>query len=363
MNDDKYEMKTPEQAGQWDAQDYRKGEIDFFDIWMILIKRWRIVFCLWAIVSLIGVFNAVKKPVMYSYSATINIGGGGVENPTIEKPTIESLETVSSKLLNVFIPQAVREDMAKNGNEKQMSLDVKIPSNSSLIILEGKGTEEEENRYISLIQTVVEKIVKNHEPRTGVIRKALNAERAIAERQLQGYEDNFGFLSMELARLDESSKLLKKQIDRTSEILEKLEDGRRVAVTTLKDEPDAMTLLMIDAQILEGRKHLSKMENEFFIGTESKRNRQKKDIASNQRQIENQKDLITKIEGRIFGLSETHAVAPPMKSLKPLKSKRLSTIALSAFVGLILGVFGVFLAEFISKTKQLLQRENQRAAL
>jgi len=354
MNDE-VRMEARGQAGQWDGLDRRNDDIDFFNIWLVLVKRWRIIFLIFSLVVLIGVANALKKPVIYSYSATINIGGGGGENPTIE-----SMETVRSKLLNVFIPQAVREYLKKSGSKNQMALDVRIPSNSSLIVLEGKGTEEDENRYISLIQAVIEKIVKNHEPRTGVIRKSLDAERAIARRKLQGDKDNLGFLKMELARLDETSKLLKKQIAGTSGILKKLEDGRREAVTTLKDESNAMTLLMIDTKMQETRKHLSGLENELFINIESKRDKQKKDIADNQRQIENQRDMITRIEGRILGLSETHAMASPVKSLKPLKSKRLSTVLLSVFMGLVLGILGAFLAEFINKTKRLLRQENQR---
>lgn len=356
MDDDKNRIEISEKSAQIDMRGYQKDYIDFFDVWLILLKRWRVVFALWGLVVLVGVVTAVKKPVIYSYSATINIGGGGVDKPTTEKPTIESMETVRSKLLNVFIPQAIREYLNKNGDKNQMALDVEIPPNSSLVVLKGEGTKEEESLYIALIQTVIEKLVKNHEPRTGVIRKTLDAEHAMAERKLQGYKDNSDLLNMELSRLGESGKLRKKQIARTVDILKKLEDGRQAAVTTLKDESSAMTLLMIDAQIQKGRENLSELENELFIKIESKRDKQKKNIADNQRQIANQRDIITRIEGRILGLSETHAVAPPMKSLGPLKSKRLLIVASSIFIGLFLGTLVAFFAEFISKTKQLLQR-------
>lgn len=355
MNDDKKRISIPGQGDQ-DAPNYREDEIDFFDIWMVLVRRWRIVLCLLGIALLAGITVAVKKPVTYSYSAAINIGGDG-------DSTIESMETVRSKLLNVFIPQAIREYPGKDEEKNHVKLDVKIPTDSSLVILKGEGTEKKENLYISLIQNVIEKIMKNHEPRTGVIRKALDVERAIAKRKLQGYEDHAGFLKVELARLDESGKLLKKQIARTTEMLKNLENERRVAIKNLRNEPSAMTILMIDTQTQKTREHLSEMENELFIKTESKRDKHKKDIADNQRQIDDQKDRITKIEGRILGLSETHAVAPPAKSLEPLKSKRLLIIVLSAVLGLFLGALGAFLAEFISKTKLRMHQENQRLPL
>jgi len=70
-----------------------------------------------------------------------------------------------------------------------------------------------------------------------------------------------------------------------------------------------------------------------------------------------QDQVKTKLGNPLVSLSETHALLPPMRSLEPKGLGKASIIPLSLVLGLMLGVFAAFVAEFFSRVRNQLKSE------
>ena len=163
-----------------------------------------------------------------------------------------------------------------------------------------------------------------------------------------------------------------------------------------------MTMLMVDNELQQNLTRLAALEERLFIKQQDAREQLEDEIAANQRQyaiqqktlskidqeqsklirdnkraqtlqaplvteqeeqlrklladhkrnVTRQKQVIQQLETRLANLQTTHALSPPLQSLKPTGPGKKIILVLSLFLGLFLGIFAAFFSEFLAKVRQ-----------
>ncbi|HEC19051.1 MAG TPA: hypothetical protein ENI97_06865 [Gammaproteobacteria bacterium] len=80
--------------------------------------------------------------------------------------------------------------------------------------------------------------------------------------------------------------------------------------------------------------------------------------ADHERALSAQRQNIQLLQARLNGLAETHALTPPMQSMRPTGPGKAVIIVLSLLLGLMLGVFAAFFASFLDKVRQQTKPSN-----
>ena len=75
-------------------------------------------------------------------------------------------------------------------------------------------------------------------------------------------------------------------------------------------------------------------------------------MADHRREIDNQQQAIQVLKTRLANIKETHALIEPVRSLGPVGPGGKVILALAGVLGLMLGLFAAFMAEFLAKVRQ-----------
>ncbi len=330
-------------AEPWHEED----SISLIDLWMVLSRRRGIIFAILGLALLAGLLTALLMPAKYTYTTAIEIGSKSSANT--DALPIEPPETVLAKIKESYIPQALHDFSQARETEKGYKVEARIPKGSELIVLEAKAPEEDGPAYLTIMQTVIDKVEGDHRRVSAVIRsnmktqlgqaqlalsaltdpstlevkkraleskllkarmelerlkdpltlalpkKDLETRRAKAEKTLAGLRDKEELLKARYQRLDEVDKLLKQQVkDLRAQISDAL--GRRTqAVANLNSEASAMTMLMIDNELQQNRSRLATLEERLLIKQQDAREQLENQIAANQREYTIQRQAISKI--------------------------------------------------------------------
>ena len=386
---------------QWQEED----SINLIDLWLELAKHRAVIFGSIAIALIVGLLVAFLLPQKYSYSTTIEIGSTLEENGaggTVR--LIDKSETVLAKIKESYIPQMQREfRTAHPTNESLYKIDVRAPKNSLLIVLEAKGTENNNAIYLDHLQGITDKLVHDHQRVMNIYQGRLNNKLALAkikldelsdprmlavprqelestlansQKQLIDLQDQTKLIKSRHLRLDDIDALLKQQINDLEAQIKSAFSQRQKAIGNMKNESAAMAMLLIDNEIQQNRLHLAKLQERLQVSQQNLRQELEEKIAANGRQQnvqdkvisknqselnrlatgneraqQRQKQEITKLETLLNNIQPTRAVTSPMQSLQPTGPSKSIIIILALILGLLLGIFAAFFASFLSKVK------------
>ena len=386
---------------QWQEED----SINLIDLWLELAKHRAVIFGSIAIALIVGLLVAFLLPQKYSYSTTIEIGSTLEENGaggTVR--LIDKSETVLAKIKESYIPQMQREfRTAHPTNESLYKIDVRAPKNSLLIVLEAKGTENNNAIYLDHLQGITDKLVHDHQRVMNIYQGRLNNKLALAkikldelsdprmlavprqelestlansQKQLIDLQDQTKLIKSRHLRLDDIDALLKQQINDLEAQIKSAFSQRQKAIGNMKNESAAMAMLLIDNEIQQNRLHLAKLQERLQVSQQNLRQELEEKIAANRRQQnvqdkvisknqseinrlatgneraqQRQKQEITKLETLLNNIQPTRAVTSPMQSLQPTGPSKSIIIILALILGLLLGIFAAFFASFLSKVK------------
>ncbi len=332
-------------AEPWHEED----SISLIDLWMVLSRRRGVIFGILTLALLAGLLLALLMPAKYTYTTAIEIGTKPSSGTTGAVP-IEPPETVLAKIRESYIPQALHDFVQAQGTEESYKVEGRIPKGSELIVLEAKAPENDGPAYLTIMQTVIDKVEGDHRRVSAVIRsnietelgrarlaldnlkdpstlavekraleskllkareelerlkdpltlalpkKDLQTRKAKAEKGLADLRDEEALLKARYQRLDEVDKLLKQQI---ADLRAQVDDatGRRAkAIANLESGASAMTMLMIDNELQQNRSRLAALEERLFIKQQDAREQLENKIAANQRQYAIQREAISKID-------------------------------------------------------------------
>ncbi len=326
---------------------HEEDSISLIDLWMVLSRRRGIIFAVLGLALLTGLLAALLMPKKYTYTTAIEIGSKPSTNA--DSLPIEPPETVLAKIRESYIPQALHDFSQAQGTEKGYKVEGRIPKGSELIVLEAKAPEEDGPAYLTIMQTVIDKVEGDHRRVSAVIRgnmktqlaqahltlsaltdpstlevkkraleskllkarmelerlknpltlalpkKDLETRKAKVKKTLAGLRDQEELLKARYQRLDEVDKLLKQQVKDLRTQINDARSRRTEAIANLNSEASAMTMLMIDNELQQNRNRLATMEERLLITQQDAREQLENQIAANQREYTIQDQAIGKV--------------------------------------------------------------------
>jgi hypothetical protein len=384
-------------------------EITLADYLMVLVRRRWLVAAVVAGSLAAGLLYAAFAVRSYTFQTAVEIGRNGVDNKLIDEP-----ETILAKLTHAYIPDVLRAYHADHPEGPRMKVDAKIPKGSQLVVLESRGPKNAEPVYRALHEATIDKLISDHRRAIDEILTQHTSERsraaikldeladrrifAVQEQLLQGevergrlhlasLKDQAKLIETEAKRLDETKKLLAQQVADVRAILAMANDRRAQAVAEATDEARAMTLLMIDSQIMDSRSRLGALEERLYITIENERERLVKQLADIRRDQEAQsaaigelgskfvklrvdherekalqQQTIDDIDAKIAGVRPTRVLLAPAASFDPTGAGKKAILAVYGLLGLIGGIVAAFFAEFVATTRAQLRASGEGSA-
>lgn len=306
------------------------------DFWRALVKyRWMVAVAV-TIGLVTGLGVAFQKPRQYAYSTTIRIGIM-IEN---ERPGhIEPTETTLAKLTEIFIPQVLRDYENKHQNSGQRyEIKARNQRNLKWVILQSEGSADEQETYVALQQAVLDLLKQDHHRFTSVSRSDGEAKRTALKDGLEELTAQSKSFSAEMTRLDKDAVLLREEIARIKDTIAGAKQHRQRIEERSLDAIKAMSLLVIG-------------EERLYLVLDRKRDELAEKLVANQRAQVYQRQLMAGLEAHLSYIQETDAIAPPMRSLRPVGPGRSIIVILATLLGLLVGIFSVFFIELVSKSR------------
>jgi len=82
-------------------------------------------------------------------------------------------------------------------------------------------------------------------------------------------------------------------------------------------------------------------------------------VADHQRSINIQQQQIQELKTKLANMKQTRALIDPVRSLAPVGPSGKSIMALAIVMGLLIGIFAAFMAEFLAKARWQMRQEEQ----
>ncbi len=330
-------------------------DISLIDLWLVLTKHKKILMSIVFAAMLLGVFYAMSKPTLYNYSATLQIGAMMVSDGGKQHfESIESPENALSKLTESYIPSVQYAYLKENPSlKKYPDISARIPKNSSLIILESKGVEEDSDIHLDVIRRIIERLRKDHklsiditkgeyknllkraeialsdlenpmilttklnsiqqslldskisieklkdERLIKVAKQQLMSDIASHKNKLSSLDDEAKQLSSELKRLADVDSLLETQITGLAQTITNELKNRKETAKNISTGPGAMTMLLIDNQIQSNRDRLARLEERLYIKQYNLREKLENQIKENKRMKTYERALIVDVNNNL----------------------------------------------------------------
>jgi capsular polysaccharide biosynthesis protein len=324
-------------------------EISLIDLWLVLVRRRTLVLACTVLCIIAGLAFILIVPPKYIYATTIEIGTQVVNG---QVSPIEAQDSVRAKVEESYIPLVLQEHQHGLAEaEQDYKIEVKAPKNSQVIVLTSEGREDEEQAQKALHLAVVEMLREDHRRVSNVLKKNLEAKIAGGERRIDKLKDISQILRAKVKRLDQEQALLATEIEQKQALITAAERNR-VQAAQVKDGTQVMTkLLLISEELRSSRTRLTELKQRQLIDIPNTQDDLTETILETQRTQEDETANIEDLRLALTGMLETRAVTPPLRLPEPVGLGRPITLAVAVLVGLMLGVFVAFFAEFLAKAR------------
>lgn len=333
---------------------YAEDEISLIDLWGVLHRRKSIVGGVFIFFLAGAVAAALIKSDKYLYSTSLEIGTVIEDGKRV---IIDSPNTVLSKIKEGYIPTVLSEYAKTAEDADKIEIDVRLPKNSEIVVIESKGKESMGDTLKQLEGQIVELVKQDHGRIIDVTKNEMLAQLEKLKRDHEELKDQEKMLINDQERIKVASGLVQVQLTDVKSLVDDATANRKKARRSVGDETVAMTLLMIDNEIDQNRKRMAELEERFYVTLPSKKDSLVKALADNRREQANNQTEIDKLEIVLKNIRETRAIIEPTQSLKPVGVSKPAIVLLGAIAGLMLGVFAAFFAEFLAKAKVQLNED------
>ena len=324
--------------------------INLMEIWWLIKRQKKIAIGVLFLSMLLGFTYAMLKPKTYSFSTTVQVGTVGFEGKT---SLIESPDTALNKVLLAYIP-FILSDFYREKPEVRgaYSINVNVPKKSDLLVIDAKGSLEQEPIYRDLIDRVVKKLVDDHSRITSLKIKTAEVSLAHAQNVLEGSKDAAKLISANLQRLDKTSELLHNQLNEKKSLLAEMTKNRKSVNSS--GTTGAMSVLLIDSEIQRYQMLIDNLEKSLFIDLNQQRNELEKALSDNLRDQSDQQNNVDQLKNELANISNTKAVVPVMTSIAPVGMSKGLVMTIS-------GILGILLSLLVATLYDVYQRQNQPA--
>lgn len=308
-------QQDPQQTGE-----YYDDEISLIELWLTLMRRKWIILGVTALCLALGIGYASLQEPVYRYTSTIEMAHFGDGEP------IESTDSVKILINKTFTP-IVREEMSQEYQKPYSELPKvetqTFEGSDRLLQSISEGTKNKENEITTLHKNLIKKLETEY---SKLIDQKINSLRLKQKN-----------IIAEQKRLDEKKDRLKKRIETARDRLSTARELQRIAPKSAGEESRAMTLLLIQSQIEKDTQHLEKMEEQLHTQIPD----EKEQLNQRLEQIDHQLENINFVEARTIALQSENPAGIGLRMV----------VALSLIIGVMLGVFGAFFVEFLSKAQ------------
>lgn len=367
------------------------------DYLFVLARRKRLIAVVVAISTIAGIVHALLTTRSYTVQTAIEIGR--VDGDKLIDPP----ETILAKLVHGYIPDSLRAYRSEHPGGPTARITARIPKGSEVVVLESRGPENQEPLHRALHEAVSLRLVRDHQRtadqivgqyRSDLSRAKLKLDElsdrrvlTVQEKLLQGeidrgrlhleaLKDQAKLIEAEAKRFDETKKLLTQQVADLRADIASATDHRSRAVPEATDGARAMTLLMLDSQIVDSRSRLRTLEERLYISLDNDREKLLKQLADvrrdqeaqmaslselgsklvkfrvdNERERLLQQQTIADIETKLASVRTTEILTPPARLPDPVGTGRRTIVALYVLLGVMAGVFAAFIADFVARAK------------
>ena len=192
-------------------------EISLIDLAIVLIRHKTIIAVIFTATIALGVTMTLFTPRIYTFSSTIEIGSQ-IINSSIQP--LESPQALLAKLQYGYIPQLLIEHKQSSpSNKKKYQIKASVPKGSNILLLETKGTKEQEDILKTLLQTVSQKAIQDHNHILASVRSNLKARlkqtnnnlkslKSGSEKEVATNQELIEILNSQLANLRNTREIL-----------------------------------------------------------------------------------------------------------------------------------------------------------
>lgn len=365
------------------------------DYFVVLARRKRLIAVVVTISLVAGTVHALLATKTYMVQTVLEIGRLGGEK------LIDSSETILAKFSHAYIPNVLQAYRTEHPEGPSVRITAKLPKGSEVVILESRGPQTDESLHRALHENVAQQLVRDHQRTADQLIKQYQSDLArarlkleelsdrrvftVQEKLLQGeiergqlrleaLKDQATLIETEAKRFEETKKLLTQQVAELRADIASATTHRTRASPEATDGARAMTLLMLDSQIVDSRSRLRTLEERLYISLDNDREKLLKQLADVRRdqeaqsaainelgsklvklRVDNERDqqlqqhAISDIESKLAGVRTTAILTSPARLPDPVGVGRKAVIALYTLLGLTAGVLAAFVAESIQR--------------
>lgn len=320
-------------------------EVTLVDLWLVLQRHTRLIAGIFAAVLALGLVLALLMPRHYAYTTTIQIARDG--NGLLEQP-----ETLLAKLNESYIPYVLQQQFGADPAAPRPRIEASIPKDSRIIVMRSQGPADAQELHVRLHGLIMERLAQDHDPEIDVIKLAMENDLKRIRNQFDKLKDDGALLQAQARRVDEQETLLKDQFKEMQKLIDNSETNRSKAVKEVEGEAKAMTLLLIDTETKKFRDREADIRERLLVGVPAERDKLRNAQADNLRGQAELQERLQEAQAKIANIRYTRPVTPTLRSHEPQGIGRSVIAVLAGILGLMLGVFAAFLAEFRLKVRE-----------
>lgn len=322
-------------------------EISLYDLWNVLARRRLIIVGVLMLAIVAGGLYSMLKEPRYDYEAVIQLGdtpedAGGPLSP----------QWALSTLRAVYLPDAIERFINESHRLPVPHIEAQLQEGERIIVLSGQAGKSIGELYTEVMFAASKALVANHQPRIAAHRRSL-------EGRLNQLQNQIGITEREEEQLGESlNKLsaLESSLDRQLATLEVELAGLRAqrSQLTAGDEPPAASiqpLLALNQSIAEVLGQITDLKATAELAITERRDELIQNIASKNWSRDTLRVNLAQLETELEQIEPTHLLREPQQSLESTDPGTAVILALSAILGLMLGVFAAFVVEFLRNAK------------
>ena len=305
-------------------------EISLFDLWEVLVRRRALVAAVFGACVALALAWGLARPDTFQYTGAVSVGrvpgNGGFTS-------IQSAQALQAEAEQAHIPAVLRSEQVPEGERQGLEISASVPDSGSLVVLRAEGAEERAELYLTLLGRVAERLAAAY-------REPFEASRTSLQERIQELQQTG---EIETRRAAEAAARVQ-AIEARQETLQQEITGLR---ERLEANPEAPALQQALNRALELR---DLVLPERFRQAQSERFQAERAAAQARREIQTSRAQLSAL--RPVGLLE-----PPSRSLRPTGPGTAVILALGAVLGVMVGVFAAFGAEFVRRAAVAAGRE------
>ncbi len=318
----------------------------------ILIRRWFVVVIVFGLCILAGIGAYLGQPARpFPHTTILEIG-------SVDGELIESQQSALAKMERVFLQRALLEHAEENEYEtNKYSIQVTIPDNTDVLVLEAFGDESQSEDLLSIQQRASEQLIEDHYDSIEQQERELLSTQFEREQELEKLQGKAAVLIQRQQDLQATDALLEQQIAEISASIDTVLVQRATLVASEGSRASqsaslATALLVIDTDIQAQRVRQQELEQERTMTIQQSLTEIDEAMLENEQEQAVVLRTIDDLQLTIEGVQATQYLLEPSRRLQSSLHGPSVFLMLSGMLGMVAGVFIAFVVDVVSRARR-----------